>query len=109
MTQPIPPITNEQITSAFVASLIGSDARMILEIGAHHGEHTAAFLKFFPKAQIHAFEPDPRALTVLKSNLNDPRVRIHELTIGAQNGKAVFHISSGLPPEASAQVEASCF
>lgn len=107
MTESIPPITNEQITCAFVANLIGADARMILEIGAHHGKHTAVFLEFFPKAQIHAFEPDPRALMVLKSNLNDPRVRIHEIAIGAQNGKAVFHTSSGLPPKASAQVEAN--
>lgn len=106
MSQPIPPVTNEQITGEFVANLIGTDAQMILEIGAHHGGHTAAFLKFFPRAQIHAFEPDPRAVKVLKSNVNDPRLRIHEIAIGAQNGKAEFHISSGLPPDATAQVEA---
>ena len=62
MIQPIPPITNEEITGQFVVHLIGADAGMILEIDAHHGGHTAAFLKFFPQAQIHAFEPDPRAV-----------------------------------------------
>ena len=54
MIQPIPPITNEEITGQFVVHLIGADAGMILEIDAHHGGHTAAFLKFFPRAQIHA-------------------------------------------------------
>lgn len=90
MSQLIPPITNEEITGQFVVHLIGADAGMILEIGAHHGGHTAAFLKFFPQAQIHAFEPDPRAVKVLKSKVNDGRLRIHEIAIGAQNGKAVF-------------------
>jgi FkbM family methyltransferase len=81
--------------------LIGSDARVILEIGAHHGEHTVAFYKIFPNATIYAFEPDPRAIAKFKANISNPRIRLFESAIGVKDGKTKFHLSSGLPPNIS--------
>jgi len=98
---PLPPITPGRIEGLELRDLIGAEARVILEIGAHHGEHTAGFLKLFPKAAIHAFEPDPRALAKFKTNITDPRARLHETAIGARDGEAVFHLSGGMPPGAS--------
>lgn len=106
MSNSLPPISHEQISPDYLCKLIGADARVILEIGAHHGWHTEWFLKIFPSATIHAFEPDLRALAKFKSNIVDPRVHLIEMAIGAKDGEAEFHVSSGLPdsipPEARA-------
>lgn len=97
MNQPLPPVSYDQISADLLRTLVGADARVIVEIGAHHGWHTDWFLKIFPRATIYAFEPDPRALTKFKANISDPRVRLFEMAIGATDGEAEFHVSSGLP------------
>ena len=47
---------------------------LILEIGTHNGEDTLNFLKFYPKGEVHTFEPDPRLTKYLfekfKNNKN---------------------------------------
>jgi FkbM family methyltransferase len=97
MKESLPPISLDEMGPDFLRSLVGADARVILEIGAHRGWHTAWFLKLFPRATIHAFEPDPRALVGFKSAISDPRVRLFEMAIGAKDGDTEFHLSSGLP------------
>jgi FkbM family methyltransferase len=97
----LPPISGEQIRFSYLRELIGANARVILEIGAHHGWHTAAFLKFFPQAAIYAFEPDPRAITKFKASIGDPRVHLQEMAIGSADGEAKFFVSNGLPPDIS--------
>ena len=101
MAAPLPPLTPGRIDGHELRHRIGAEARVILEIGAHHGEHTAGFLKFFPDATVHAFEPDPRALAKFKANISSPRARLHEIAIGAKDGQAIFHLSGGMPPGAS--------
>ncbi len=106
MNQPLPPISLDEIGPDYLRALVGVDARVVLEIGAHHGWHTAWFLQLFPRATIYAFEPDPRALARFKAHVSDPRVRLYEMAIGAADGEAEFHVSSGLPdasPEARAE------
>ena len=36
----------------------------IVEVGAHYGEDTLRFLKFFPNSNIYCFEPDPRNILI---------------------------------------------
>ena len=98
MTRPLPPISYEEISLGYIRQLIGAGAHVIAEIGAHHGWHTAAFLEAFPNATIYAFEPDPRAIEKFSANINSPRIHLFEMAIGAEDGEAKFHISSGLPP-----------
>ena len=93
----LPPIRNERINFDYIRRLVGNGARVILEIGAHQGDHTAIFLKLFPSAMIYAFEPDPRAAKKFKASITNPRVRLFEMAIGAEDGEATFHVSSGLP------------
>ncbi len=94
----LPPIAYEEINSDYIRHLIGDDARVILEIGAHHGWQTEQFLSVFLNATIYAFEPDPRAIAKFKSRITDPRVHLFEMAIGALDGTSNFHVSSGLPP-----------
>jgi FkbM family methyltransferase len=98
MAASLPPVSHEQISLDYLHDLVGGDARVILEIGAHHGWHTAAFLKVFPNATIYAFEPDPRAIAKFTESISNPRIHLFKMAIGAMDGKAKFHASSGLPP-----------
>jgi 2-O-methyltransferase len=102
MAAPLPPISYEEINGDDLHKLVGADAHVILEIGAHHGWHTAQFLRMFPSAVIYAFEPDVRAIAKFRANIRNPRVRLFEMAIGAADGEAEFHVSSGLPPGTSA-------
>ena len=102
MVLSLPPVSYEAINFQSIHQLVGADARVILEIGAHHGSHTAAFLKTFTSATIYAFEPDPRAIKKFSTNISSPRVHLFKMAIGAIDGEAEFHVSSGLPPGADA-------
>jgi FkbM family methyltransferase len=98
MARDIPPVTNIDITGAILQKLIGVDATTILEIGAHHGDHTVALMQTFPRATVHSFEPDPRAFAVHRKMVNSPRSKLYQMAIGGINGRADFHMSNGLPP-----------
>jgi FkbM family methyltransferase len=103
MPAPLPPITPGALNPDYLRYVVGGDARVIVEIGANDGTHTRGFLKLFPNAKIYAFEPDRRAVAKLKANVTDSRVSVFDIAIGAKDGEAEFHVSSGLPPNASAQ------
>lgn len=101
MPSPLRPVTPGILNLAYLRELVDNSASVVLEIGANDGSHTLQFLKLFPLARIYAFEPDPRALAKLKANVSDPRVSVFDMAIGAEDGQAEFHVSSGLPPDAS--------
>ena len=107
MARDIPPVTNIDITGAILQKLIGENAATILEVGAHHGNHTAALLRTFPRANIHSFEPDPRAFAVHTKMVNNSRSKLYQMAIGAINGRANFHTSGGLPPGPKAALRAN--
>jgi len=98
MASPLPAIKPGLIDAAYFRSVVGIDAKVIVEIGANNGGHTGDFLKMFPSAKIYCFEPDKRAAAKFRAKINDPRVTLFELAIGAEDGETEFHVSSGLPP-----------
>ncbi|MCE2881621.1 MAG: FkbM family methyltransferase [Planctomycetaceae bacterium] len=106
MTRELPPISTVPINGPFLQRLLGPEPKLILEIGANRGMHTELFLRTFPTARIHAFEPDPRAIEAFRARINDPRATLHELAVGATNGRAEFHVSSGMPPDATPSMQA---
>lgn len=69
----------------------------ILEIGCNDGYHTRMFLRLFPEARVYCFEPDARARRRFEEKTRDARVRLFPFAIGAANGTANFHASSGNP------------
>ena len=107
MAREIPPVTNIDITGAILQRLIGADATTILEIGAHHGDHTVALMGTFPRATVHSFEPDPRAFAVHRKMVNSPRSKLYQMAIGSTNGRTKFHTSGGLPPGEQAALKAN--
>jgi len=98
MPRDLPPVSHIEITAALLQNLVGADASTILEIGAHHGDHTLGLLHTFPRATVHSFEPDPRAFAVHQRMIRDKRSKLYQLAIGGTNGRAEFHMSDGLPP-----------
>jgi FkbM family methyltransferase len=79
--------------------MIDRDDPVILDIGANNGWHTSLFLRHFPNATLHAFEPDPRALRLFRERIDSPRVTPHELALGSEDGEIEFHMSDGHPPD----------
>lgn len=97
MVEALPPINVGELGNALLKDLLGTDAPVILEIGANDGSHTAQFVNLFPKAKVFAFEPDPRAVTKFKARGEHPGIQLFEMAIGRIDGEAEFYVSSGLP------------
>ncbi|MGD9690550.1 MAG: FkbM family methyltransferase [Phycisphaerales bacterium] len=82
------------------------DARQalnIIELGAHHGQDTAALRMMFPRARIWAFEPDPRNAHKLRRAPVASRgaaggVFVVEAAVSDTDGTATFRLSSGSRP-----------
>lgn len=98
MNQVLPPIHPVPVDAAFLRAMVGVGARVVLEIGANRGMHTPMLLAAFPSAEVHAFEPDPRAAEHFRDAVRDRRVTLHQLAVGAASGRAEFHVSGGQPP-----------
>ena len=64
------------------------EVRTILDIGANVGFFSIAARARYPHAAIHAYEPNPRVLPFLQSNLSDLGVRIYPEAVGAESGLA---------------------
>lgn len=99
-------IQPHRLTPIALQQLVGSDAKVVLEIGANDGADTVLLLNVFPQATIYAFEPDPRAAAKFKAKGHHPRVRLFETAIGAYDGQANFYVSSGQPPGVTAEQKA---
>ena len=72
--------------------LLAARNRVALDVGANKGVYTQALLRL--TGAVHAFEPNP-ALIPWLSRLNDPRLTIHALALGARDGEAVLRVSLG--------------
>lgn len=85
------------VTDAAWSRLIGRTNPVILDVGANDGEDSLRFLKLFPDARIICFEPDTRALRLLRMHVND-RCAIVPCAVSAADGEVVFWPSKGHPP-----------
>jgi len=77
-----------------------SDFPVVMEVGAADGIDTAEFLKEFsdlPGASFYCIEPDKRNLSVFRSTINDPRVKLFEGVIGDVDGVVDFYTSTKNP------------
>lgn len=75
-----------------------SDELTFLEIGANDGRDTQRFLAAFRSVTIHAFEPEPRAVSEFRARISDDRAVLHEIALGARDGTTTFFRSGGEPP-----------
>jgi FkbM family methyltransferase len=91
-------------------------ARVVFDVGAHHGQSTERFLDWFPKARVYCFEPVSVTYATLLGRFADqPRVRCVPLALGARVGEATIPLegpsdmyaldtSSGAGPGATERV-----
>jgi FkbM family methyltransferase len=74
------------------ARLLGPESQVVIDVGAHHGEELPTYLSMFPSAIVHAIEPTPASVDVLRSLFSShPRVHIHGAALAEVEGTATLH------------------
>lgn len=73
-------------------------AGVLIEVGANDGTDSLRLLSAFPDAELHCFEPEPRAALLWKERVRDSRASLHEVALSASDGNITFYRSDGLPP-----------
>jgi FkbM family methyltransferase len=85
---------HEALLSNFVLQQLPlRDDAVVLDIGANLGWYSLLLAKRCPKARIHAFEPEPRNLGLLRDNLarNDiHNVTVHAVAVAERSGAMQF-------------------
>jgi 2-O-methyltransferase len=89
------PITAGVLSADEIRQCVGKEDPIIIEVGANRGQTTVEMLRAMPRARIHAFEPDPRAIAIFRAAVTHPNVHLYECAIGAVNGAITFNQSSG--------------
>ena len=84
-----------RLDQRIIKYLVHEKNPLILEIGAHHGEDTEAFLKEFKDIKIYCFEPDPRCIAKFKKNIVDSRCNLVEAAVSSNDGKTILTMSEG--------------
>ncbi|NBX26528.1 MAG: FkbM family methyltransferase [Planctomycetes bacterium] len=94
---PLPLPRAQPLGDAELVKLIGRRDPVILDIGCNDGHEVLRFLELFPACRVHAFEPDPRPRARFERTIRNSRAKLWPLAMGATDGEAEFHVSSGDP------------
>jgi FkbM family methyltransferase len=71
----------------------GVPIRTVFDVGANVGGVAHEYLRHFPDAIVHCFEPAPATFEQLKANIgHSSRVRLHREAMGTQVGKATMFV-----------------
>ncbi|HEY1143067.1 MAG TPA: FkbM family methyltransferase, partial [Sphingomicrobium sp.] len=63
------------------------DLNVIFDVGANRGQSAVRYLREYPRARIHCFEPVQATYEQLKARFaNQPGVTVHNLAFGSENG-----------------------
>jgi FkbM family methyltransferase len=74
------------------AQLDPEEVQVVLDIGANIGIAALYFAASFPNATVHAFEPVPSNLEVLRANARAvPRIVAHAFALGADDGELTLY------------------
>ncbi len=76
------------------SALQGLTCQFVVDIGANRGQFTLVARKYFPGAKIISFEPlfEPAAI-FRRLFSKDPKIILHELAIGPNDGEMTIHVS----------------
>jgi len=69
---------------------IGGPLSTIVDIGANIGFFTVSARSYFPHAQIHAYEPNPRIVSYLKQNAAQVCAMAFPEAVGAREGRVTM-------------------
>lgn len=75
---------------------------VICDIGACEGEDSVRYARAYPRARVFAFEPLPANQALVRANFARhavPNAELVPLALSDRAGEAVFHVSSGRPPD----------
>ncbi|MGH9590967.1 MAG: FkbM family methyltransferase [Terracidiphilus sp.] len=65
-----------------------ADVRTIVDVGANAGFFSVAARGRYPRATIHAYEPNPRVLPFLNANVSELGIRVFPEAVGISDGFA---------------------
>ncbi len=66
-------------------------AETVFDVGANVGQSAREFVRFWPEARLHCFEPVPRTFAKLSQTARDlPQVTAHNLGLGRSTGTAAM-------------------
>ena len=86
------------MTSYFMMSNLakqGITPNTVLDVGANVGQFSVAASKFFPKAKIHSFEPQPECVGRLSRNVKKlDNIKVYPLALGEYEGEIKFYVNS---------------
>jgi len=71
--------------------LVGTEAPVILDVGAHRGESVDYFRGLFPGARICSFEPDPASFDALVAAKAGENVACFNMAVSDTDGTATFY------------------
>lgn len=73
---------------------LAKNAKCFVDIGANVGYFSLMLSALYPKLEVHAFEPMPRNVEVLKNNksINDYQLHIHPICLTDHSGEVEFAI-----------------
>lgn len=86
--------TNEEYTTAFFEEVL-APGDVLVDIGANIGYFARIGAKLVgEQGTVHAFEPMPEALRVLKENIKGiPNIQLHEVALSAEQGTGEFSVN----------------
>jgi FkbM family methyltransferase len=80
--------------------------RTIIDVGANVGFFSLAAREFYPNAIIHAYEPNPRILPLLRANTSELEIQIHPEAVGDRDCH-VLMIDNGPSDQARTRISDS--
>jgi len=83
----------KNLTKKDIIGLLNTDTPTILDIGTYDGKDSREILFLCPKANIHAFECDPRSLELFKSFEENKKINLHEFALSDKTGEIDFFLS----------------
>jgi len=78
-----------------VFALLGGRARLIIDGGANEGKETDKFLRRYPRAEIHAFEPIGDLVERMRGRFaGHANVHLHQTALGAAEGELSLNVTA---------------
>ena len=69
--------------------------QVVFDVGANVGYETDRYLRAFPEAVVHAFEPTPATFVTLQQAYGaHARVRLHQVAVSTEAGEADFRVDN---------------
>lgn len=83
------------IENYIVNNLVEKNFGAIIDVGAHKGDKTSLFLKFFPKDNYYLFEPFDKYYQIIKNRFNNyNNIKIYKKGVSNYEGSGNFYTSN---------------